>query len=441
MTDDRIDRLADELRARVSERLVHEVQARGPSAMSAADRRAAGASLLRAALADHARACIEGGRPVVSPDDEDAVFARVISELFEMGALQQYLEDPTVMEVNATGLRTWIRRTDGTKEAGPPLARSNAALVELIRMLASQAGAGGEARLDAAHPKLDRQLPNGDRLFALIEVSAEPILRIRRHNFIDLVSLPQLRDAGMLDEALCRLLTAAVLAKLNVIICGGTGTGKTTLLRAMCNVIPPEESLALIEDSPELGLDRFPDLHPDLASVWAREPNIEGEGEVTIADLTRWMLRANADRIIVGEVRGAEVIPMLSAMALGTQGSLCSVHSNSSKSVFSKLATYAVQAPERLPLEATNQLIASAVDLVVHVERDDRRGAKVRRYVSSVRQVVGADGPMVVSNEVFVPGPDLRAVPGTPLTAEVLARLEGCGFDAGLLERRDGWWR
>jgi Flp pilus assembly CpaF family ATPase len=236
-------------------------------------------------------------------------------------------------------------------------------------------------------------------------------------------------------------LSAAVLAKLNVIICGGTGTGKTTLLRAMCNAIPAEESVALIEDSPELGLDRFPELHPDLACVWAREPNIEGEGEVTIADLTRWMLRANADRIIVGEVRGAEVIPMLSAMALGTQGSLCSVHANSSKSVFSKLATYAVQAPERLSLEATNQLIASAVDLVVHLERDDRRGAKVRRYVSSVRQVVGADGPMVVSDEVFAPGPDGRAVPAVPFAAETLGRLEGRGFDPGLLERRDGWWQ
>ena len=440
MSDD-LARLADELRARVSERLVAEVQSRGAGSMGAADRRAAGASLLRAALADHARACIEAGRPVLSPDAEDALYAQVIAELFEMGALQQYREDPTVMEVNATGLTTWIRRTDGTKEAGPPLARSNAALVELVRMLAAQPGVGGEARLDAAHPKLDRQLPNGDRLFALIEVSAEPILRIRRHNFIDLVTLTHLRDAGMLDAALCALLSAAVLAKLNVIICGGTGTGKTTLLRAMCNAIPAEESVALIEDSPELGLDRFPELHPDLACVWAREPNIEGEGEVTIADLTRWMLRANADRIIVGEVRGAEVIPMLSAMALGTQGSLCSVHANSSKSVFSKLATYAVQAPERLSLEATNQLIASAVDLVVHLERDDRRGAKVRRYVSSVRQVVGADGPMVVSDEVFAPGPDGRAVPAVPFAAETLGRLEGRGFDPGLLERRDGWWQ
>ena len=221
MSDD-LARLADELRARVSERLVAEVQSRGAASMGAADRRAAGASLLRAALADHARACIEAGRPVLSPDAEDALYAQVIAELFEMGALQQYLEDPTVMEVNATGLTTWIRRTDGTKEAGPPLARSNAALVELVRMLAAQPGVGGEARLDAAHPKLDRQLPNGDRLFALIEVSAEPILRIRRHNFIDLVTLTHLRDAGMLDAALCALLSAAVLAKLNVIICGGT---------------------------------------------------------------------------------------------------------------------------------------------------------------------------------------------------------------------------
>ena len=298
---------------------------------------------------------------------------------------------------------------------------------------------GIERRFDSAHPRLDEQLPNGDRLFALMGVTPVPMLSVRRHNFIDLVTLDQLMDSGMLDVCVRDLLEAMVVSRQNVIISGGTGVGKTTLLRAMCNVIPPDERLVVIEDSPELGLDRFPDAHRDLVPAVQREPNIEGEGEVSIADLTRWLLRASPDRVICGEVRGAEVIPMLNAMTQGNQGSMCSIHANSSKAAFAKLATYAVQAPERLPLEASNQLIAAAVNFVVHLERAPGQ-PKQPRFVASIREVVGHEGSTVVSNEVLAPGPDGRAVPKTPLQPESLAALEAAGFDPGLLEQ-GGWGR
>jgi Flp pilus assembly CpaF family ATPase len=240
---------------------------------------------------------------------------------------------------------------------------------------------------------------------------------------------------GTLDLALRELLRATMLARKSCIICGGTGAGKTTLLRAMAADIPAAERLVTIEDSLELGLDRFPDLHPDVVALEAREPNLEGEGGVTLAELVRWALRMSPDRVIVGEARGEEVLALLNAMSQGTDGSMATLHASSSRGAFSKLATYAVQAPERLPLEATNLLVANAVHFVVHLAQDGDR-----RFVSSVREVVGAEGPVVVSNEVFRPGPGGRAVPGAPLRDETLDQLVAVGFDPALLDRPGGWW-
>jgi Flp pilus assembly CpaF family ATPase len=141
--------------------------------------------------------------------------------------------------------------------------------------------------------------------------------------------------------------------------------------------------------------------------------------------------------VIVGEVRGEEVLPMLNAMSQGNDGSMCTVHAGSSRGAFGKLATYAIQAPERLPLEATNLLIANAINLVVFIHHDRRTG---QRTVASIREVTGAEGPLVLSNEIFKPGPGRRAVPGAPLRAETLDALVEAGFDPGLLERREGWW-
>jgi len=216
---------------------------------------------------------------------------------------------------------------------------------------------------------------------------------------------------------------------------GWSGAGKTTLLRAMAADIPPTERLITIEDSLELGLERFPELHPDVVALEAREPNLEGEGGVTLAELVRFALRMSPDRVIVGETRGEEVLALLNAMSQGTDGSMATLHASSSKGAFSKLATYAVQAPERLPLEATNLLVANAVHFVIHLAQDGDR-----RFISSVREVVDAEGQMVVSNEVFRPGPDGRAVPGVPLRSVTLDQLAAVGFDPGLLDRPQGWW-
>jgi Flp pilus assembly CpaF family ATPase len=186
----------------------------------------------------------------------------------------------------------------------------------------------------------------------------------------------------------------------------------------------------------ELGLDRYPDLHPDVVALEAREPNLEGQGGVSLAELVRWALRMSPDRVIVGEARGEEVLALLNAMSQGTDGSMTTLHASSSRGAFSKLATYAIQAPERLPLEATNLLVANAVDFVIFLAQD----VDGSRFVSSVREVVDAEGPMVVSNEVFRPGPDRRAVPGVQFRSETLEQLDAAGFDPGLLDRPGGCW-
>jgi pilus assembly protein CpaF len=167
----------------------------------------------------------------------------------------------------------------------------------------------------------------------------------------------------------------------------------------------------------------------------SRPPNIEERGEVTMLDLTKMALRMDPDRVIVGEVRGAEAFPMLLAMSQGNNGSMCTMHADSTRTVFPKLAAYVSMAETGLPVETVNLLVATALHLVIHIEVIDN----VRRVVS-IREVVDADGARIVSNEVFKPGLDGRAVPGYPLRDSTMALLERHGFDASLLDKPDGWW-
>ena len=167
-------------------------------------------------------------------------------------------------------------------------------------------------------------------------------------------------------------------------------------IRALINEVAPSERIVTIEDAYELGIDRFHDLHPDHDALQSRPANIEGHGEITLADLTRMALRMDPDRVIVGEVRGAEAFTMLLAMSQGNNGSMCTMHADSARSVFPKLAAYVSMASTGLPVETINTLIASALHFVVHIELIDG----VRR-IKSILEVVDAEGPTITSNEVF----------------------------------------
>jgi Flp pilus assembly CpaF family ATPase len=208
------------------------------------------------------------------------------------------------------------------------------------------------------------------------------------------------------------------------------------LLRALINEVPAHERLVTIEDSLELGIDRFTSLHPDVVTLEARQPNIEGRGGIELEQLVRMGLRMNPDRVLVGEVRGPELIPMLLAMTQGRDGSMCTIHAASARHVFDRALMYGLLPPYALPVEASAHLFASAVDFVVHVA-DDRMGADAppRRRIDTVLEVVGAEGQTIAANEVFRADDDApaRPVAGLPLRQATRADLVRAGLRTDVL--------
>lgn len=378
---------------------------------------------------------IASGRPVLSQAEEAALSQAVFDRLFHLGRLQPLLDDETIQNIVANGYdRVFIEYAGGLKVEGPPVAESDEELIEQLREIGRRYGLS-EREFNPSRPQLNLQLPDGSRLFAVAWVCERPSVSIRRHRFMKL-DLADLVGLGAIDESLASFLAAAVRSRQQIIVAGATGAGKTTMLRALAAEIAPSERIVTVETELELGLDRFADVHPDCVALEAREANVEGAGEVTAADLVRMSLRMNPDRVIVGEVRGDEIVPMLNAMSQGNDGSMCTVHADSSGTVFNKMALYAMQSPERLPLEATCQLAAAAVDLVVYIAKSSDG-----RWVSSIRQVVGVDGSNVVTNELFRPGPDGRAVPAVPVPHDLADVLIAHGWDPSLQDRPEGWWR
>jgi Flp pilus assembly CpaF family ATPase len=430
--------LQTRLRSQVASRLAGHAGA-GP--LPEAQRRRLAEQYVAQAIDAHAQDLIRQGQPPLPGSVEAELAKDVVDQLAGAGGLQALLDDPKVENIDVNGSdQAFVRYVDGRVEPVGPVAASDEDLVDLVRSFASAAAFGadekatGEERsFDRNAPVLDLRLPDGSRLCALMSVTHRPSISIRRPTLID-ADLDQLVRRGMLDAGLAAVLAAVMAARLNLIIAGGTNTGKTTFARAAARAIPPRERLITIEDAYELELFD-PLMHPNVVAMQARRPNLEGVGAVGMSALVRTALRMNPDRVIVGETRGDEVIDLLKAMSQGNDGSFATVHSSSSGQAFSRLMMYAVQAPERLSFEASALLIAEAVDLVVHLDWTPDR----RRVVSGVREVVGYDGGRdVVSNEVWAPGSDHRAVPATPLRSNTLDRLEAAGLPAHVIDRV-GW--
>ncbi len=412
----------------------HESDGRGR--LGPDDERALARKLLGDELRRMASDAFAQGRAPLDDTTEAALTVAVLDRLHGLARLQPLLDDPSIRDIHISGCeRVWLNLRDGTKVQGPAVASSDDELVELIATAARRLGRS-ERRWDNAHPELNLQLPNGDRLHALMAVSGRPTVTVRRHDF-DISRLDQLVARGVCDELMAGFLSAAVKARANLIVAGGTGTGKTTTLRCLINEIPSDERLITIEDSLEIGVERFDDLHPDHETLEAREANTEGVGAFSLADLVRSALRMDPQRVIVGEVRGAEVLPMLLAMSQGNDGSMCSIHADSSKGVFSRLAMYAAMTAERLAPDVTNLLVANAVDLVVHLGWVDGE-----RAVTSIREITGTlEAGQIVSNELWRPGPTGAAIPAAPPTTELARSLEEHGFQPSDHAASQGWWR
>jgi len=445
--DHKVLRLAREIRAEVAEALANR-----PAATSddeGHDRSAtveAARALVARALDQRIAAILADGSEPPPRSEERAVADLVLAMLFGLGVLQLWVDDPAVENIDVNGAaRAYVTYADGTKLLVGPVAESDEELIATVRAAGARFGLA-ERRFDSAQPELDLRLPDGSRLSAVMSVTAHPVIDIRRHRLSD-HDLADLVALGMLDEELASFLAAAVRAKRNLLVSGAMNAGKTTLLRALAAEIPPSERIVTIEQALELGLEHQLDRHPDCVAMEARLPNLEGVGAISMTQLVRRSLRMNASRVIVGEVLGDEVIPMLNAMSQGRSGSMATVHADSSAGVFRRIAAYAVQAPERLPLEATNLLIAGSIHFVVHVDVGELRAETAmppgsrprRRQIASVREVVDAEGPMIISNEVWKPGLDGGASPSAPLRDVTAAALAEHGYDSRRFDRVRSW--
>jgi pilus assembly protein CpaF len=300
-----------------------------------------------------------------------AAAGRAVDELVGLGPLEPLLADPRVTDVLVNRAdEVWVERGGELVRTGVAFSGPEAVVAAVERVIAPLG-----LRIDRASPAVDARLPDGSRLHAVIPPAAVdgPVLAVRRFHPA-MASLGDLVAAGGIDAAGATLLAAAVRERRNLLVCGGTGSGKTTLLNVLSAEIPAAERVVTIEDSAELR------LRGHVVRLEARPPNPEGAGEITLRTLVRQALRMRPDRIVVGEVRGAEALELIQAMSTGHAGSMGTVHANGPNEALWRLETLALSGEARLPEVAIRRMLRAAIEVVVHLER---RGG-VRRVVTVV---------------------------------------------------------
>ncbi len=322
--------------------------------------------------------------------ERDRIVIDVQHETFGLGPIEPLMRDPTVSDILVNGAKEVYVERRGKLERTEVTFRDDAHLLQIIERIVSHVG----RRVDESCPMVDARLPDGSRVNAIIPPLAldGPVLSIRRFA-VDPYRMPDLISFGTLTPALAEILVAAVAARLNILISGGTGSGKTTLLNVISNAIPNNERIVTIEDSAELQLQQ-----EHAVRLETRPPNIEGQGEVTQRDLVRNALRMRPDRIIVGEVRGPEVLDMLQAMNTGHDGSLSTVHANSTREAMSRLETMILMSGISLPVRAMREYITSALDMVIHLARLSDGARKIVR----VTEITGMEESVVSTQDIFL---------------------------------------
>jgi pilus assembly protein CpaF len=388
------------------------------------------AELAHRVVDEYARSQAEGGLGQLSWEDTQDLVNALKNRLYGAGSLEALLRDERIEEIDINGWQNvFVDYTNGVRAKVAPVFASNEELIETIQTLAAHEGLSGRS-FDSANPHVNFRLGSA-RVQAVMAVSTVPVISIRLHHRHMRYTLKDLVANGTIDQPLADFFAAAVRAKKNIIIGGETSAGKTVLLRAMAAEIGPEERLITIERALELGLEDDVDAHPDIVPMEERLPNAEGEGAVPMRELLMVSKRMRPDRVIVGEVLGDEILVMLNAMMQGNDGSLSTIHSNSSEGIVENIIAYAVQAPERLPRAATVSMVANGLDFLVFARRYRGEGEQ-RRVVHSVREIVGYDEHGLKTNEIFKPGPDGMAVRDEPVAINCIEALREAGYrDAG----------
>jgi len=364
----------------------------------------------------------------------DELATAVHDRRYGLGPLSAYLRDPQVENIDINGCdQVWVTYATGEKVAGPPVAASDDALIAMIRTWATR---GGQTARDfsAAAPLVSVALNGGARLTATMSVTPRPCVSLRRHGQIN-VTLERLVQLGTIDTALAAFLSAAVRARCNIIVTGSVDAGKTTLLRALAAEIPPSERVATLESEYELYLHQLP-THPDVIAFEAREANSEGAGGISLHDLIAHALRHNPRRILVGEVRRGEILPMLEAMNSGQDGSMCTMHANSPTEAFDRILILGLRGGLALAERAVHILVGMAVDLIVHVRRG-YDGTRTVRYVSEVLEVMPpGDTERPAVNRLFLPDSRTgRAMAAHTPSFALVGKLAAVGFDPSMLDQ------
>jgi pilus assembly protein CpaF len=333
-------------------KLLEEIDLAEMSALAMADRR-----LRLERVLGH---IISREGPVLSTRERTSLIRRVVDEALGLGVLEPLLEDASITEIMVNGPDHVYVERGGRVELLPARFASTEQLMQTIERIVSVVN----RRVDESNPMVDARLPSGERVNVIIPPLSltGPTLTIRR--FPRSYTLAELLGLGSLDEHMVLLLSGLVRAKFNVIVSGATGSGKTTLLNALSGLIPSDERIITVEDAAELQLQQ-----DHVIRLESRPPNVEGKGQITIRDLVRNSLRMRPDRIIVGEVRGAETLDMLQAMSTGHDGSLATVHANSAEDALMRLQTLASMSEVKVPFEALRDQINSAVDVLVQLTR------------------------------------------------------------------------
>jgi len=325
----------------------------------------------------------------ISRDDRDRLEDEIADDILGHGPLERLLADDSVTEIMVNGpFDVWVERQGRLYETTVRFT-DESHLRRIINKMVAQVG----RRIDESSPMVDARLPDGSRVNAVIPPLSlsGPLVTVRKFSRqrLDLTDLVRL---GTLSTETVEFLQRCVLAGLNVLISGGTGSGKTTLLNALSTAIPDADRIVTIEDAAELRLNQR-----HVLRLEARPKNIEGEGEIPIRELVRNSLRMRPDRIIVGEVRGSEALDMLQAMNTGHDGSLCTVHANAPRDALARIETMVLMAGYELPVRAIRQQVASALDMIIHLERVEDGS----RRVTAITEVGRMESDVITLQDIF----------------------------------------
>jgi pilus assembly protein CpaF len=354
----------------------------------------------------------------LSASEKQQLLREILDEIFGLGPLEELLVDPTISDILVNGPKKVYIERYGRLEPTDVVFRDSDHLMQVIQRIAARIG----RRIDESSPMLDARLIDGSRVNAIIPPLAlhGPALSIRRFGTIPL-DMSALLGLGTLVMEMITFLQECVRCRMNILISGGTGTGKTTLLNMMSKWIPGPERVITIEDAAELQLQR-----EHVVSLETRPPNIEGQGEVTQRELLRNSLRMRPDRIIIGEVRGGEALDMLQAMNTGHEGSMTTVHANSPRDALRRVENMVSMAGLTYPVHVIRDQMSSALDVVLHLDRVTGG----RRKLVTVAEITGMEGEAVCMQDIF-----RYHQTGIDAEGHATGRFESCGVRPLLLSR------